>query len=184
MIQEDLMLEEYKVRRRRMAQVHDMDPFIVQDPQDNEVVHLERYEIDALERAQLLSYIKARKEIELIESSDEVTLIIPILFASLFATLLIVIALNPVLVINPLFIAVLVLLPVLATSSGYFAYGRAKSSMFFNNELLAAIIKENPTFLDSLRLLADKSTAKDWKKKEYRREVQYYENMLSRLDSE
>ena len=183
LLQKDIMLVECRVKRRRMVGDSDSDPFILLDPQGTELVSFDQYELDTLEEPQLLSYIKVRKELRLVENSDEISIIIPIVLVSLFSTLLIVTALFPVMLTNLVFVFILLALPILATISGYFASKRWKSSMFFRKELLVSVFKENPTFLDSLRLLAEKSTTKGWKKKVYRREVQYYEHMISELES-
>ncbi len=183
LIRKDLILAECRVKRRRTARNQDLDPFIVLDSRDNELVNLDQCEIDVLEDTQLLSYIKTRKEIEQVEGSDDLIIIIPVLFASLFVTQLIVTALIPTLRANLVFICLLALFPVLGILSGYLVYGRVKTSSYFNRELLAAIIKENPTFLDSLRLLANQVTVTGWKKQGYRREIQYYEEMIAKLDS-
>lgn len=181
MLQNDLILVEHKVKRRRISRNPDSDPYVVFDPQDNELVRLDDDEIDALEGPRLFSFIKVRKELNMLEESQGTILIVPSLFLTLFITFLIVIALFPSLLDISVVIIVLSTLLILSIIPGYLAYRRVKSLMFFNRELVVTILNENPSFLESLRLLVD-SSAKGWKKEEYRREFQYYEDALSRIN--
>lgn len=183
MLQNDIMFAEHKVKRRMIGGSQDSDPYIVLDPQDRKLVCIDECEIEMLDDSQLLSLIKVRKERNLIEDSQGVILVIPSLFLALFVTLLIVSALLPSLLGNPIILFMLSALLILAVISGYLAHRRLNSLMFFNRELLVSTINENPTFLESLRLLVESSSTKGWKKEEYRRELQYYEEVLSRINS-
>jgi hypothetical protein len=181
MLKNDSGFSECRVKRQHWGGDGEYDTFVIQDKEGNDLHSLDIWEVEALNDSELLSIINANIQREPLEYSGSTFLLIVLsIFTTPFATVFPIMALiNPSNPKNPITITIgfLAFLILFLYVSMYFKRRGMMISEKRRIDLTAA--QENSTFLAALQKLASEIYKDKWKYEEYRKRLEFVEDVLS-----
>jgi hypothetical protein len=182
-LQERADYAEYTVKRYRIEDEPEMDPYYIINPQDTYMMWLNEWEIDALDDSEMLSYIMVTIETSEKENPVDNVLMVASLFAALFLSFILLWAIipefrtysfYPILALSSLLLMVI---------SGGLAYRANRGYSQRKRESDIVTMKQNPLFLQAIRKFASLIDISDSKRDEYVTRVQEIEMFLSDANS-
>ncbi|MFW9768845.1 MAG: hypothetical protein ACFFF9_11545 [Candidatus Thorarchaeota archaeon] len=173
---------EYTVKRQHFGEDWQLDPYVIQNPQGEDLVYLEVWEMDTLSDSELVSYIEVQMNREKIDDSKGALPfaigVICLLPSAIFFSIMEIISPSDQVISFPLGISLASVSVFLLLGGRFYKFRRDAMSKRHHIDVMAA--KENLTFLHALRKLASSASNKEsWKGDEYVKRLKHIEDEFS-----
>jgi len=169
---------EYVVKRQHFDEDWELDPFVIQDTERNDLVSLDVLEVEVLNESELHAFIDVQVNREQYDYAGTTLAFILVLilagpFAGLFSISVVVGWLNPY---N---ITIALLSDIILVASVARFYSKRKHAITIRQRIDVVAAREGLCFLSAMRKLASLSELYEWKRKEYEDRLKYIEEALS-----
>ena len=177
-LKEDPKFAECVVKRQHFGDEWDLNPFVIQNSDGEDLATLDTWEVEALNAPELLSYtdVQINREQHDYAGRDFVFIIILCLFGPAAAFFSVFSLISPLNLVN-LMGAIISILVILFFGLRFYRTRQRVVGKKRQIDLLAA--RESPTFLNALRTLASLSNIEDWKREEYASRLHIVESALA-----